>query len=113
MPQHTRHLHLSAGAAWLAAAALLAGCTGTVPRGHASPGTAAAPRPLQICNAAAVQSFVGKSNTSATLESARLQSGSYMARILREGQQVSQEFNQERLNLHVDGAGRITAVRCG
>ena len=67
----------------------------------------------RVCNAASAQSFVGKSNTSATLEAARKQSGAYMARVLREGQPTTMEFNQERLNLVVDGTGRIVAVRCG
>ena len=62
---------------------------------------------MQVCNAASAQSFVGKSNASATLEAARKQSGAYMARVLREGQPTTMEFNQERLNLVVDGTGRI------
>ena len=81
--------------------------------GSGGGGAQPAPRPVQVCNAASAQSFVGKSNTSATLEAARKQSGAYMARVLREGQPTTMEFNQERLNLVVDGTGRIVAVRCG
>jgi hypothetical protein len=101
--------------ALLGATALVAGCAGmSNPFGGSSAGTAQpAPRPVQVCNAASVQSFVGKNNTSATLEAARTQSGAYMARVLREGQPTTMEFNQERLNLVVDGTGRIVAVRCG
>src|SRR2546427_1351896 len=67
------------------------------PFGGSSGGAAQpAPRPVQVCNAASAQSFVGKSNTSATLEAARKQSGAYMARVLREGQPTTMEFNQER-----------------
>ena len=36
-----------------------------------------------------------------------------MARIIRPGQMVTKEFDAERLNLEVDAAGRIVAVRCG
>ncbi|WP_336695300.1 I78 family peptidase inhibitor [Delftia acidovorans] len=105
-----------AALALLGTTTLVAGCAGmSNPFGGGSGGGAAqpAPRPVQVCNAASAQSFVGKSNTSATLEAARKQSGAYMARVLREGQPTTMEFNQERLNLVVDGTGRIVAVRCG
>ncbi|WP_027014610.1 I78 family peptidase inhibitor [Comamonas composti] len=103
-------------AATLLGASLLSGCAGLPGLGGGSTAGSAstpAPRPVQICNAAQAQSFVGKTNTASTLEAARKQAGAYMARVLREGQAVTQEFNQERLNLVVDGAGKITAVRCG
>lgn len=101
-----------AGSVLLAAATLVAGCAGMGSIGTGGASTPA-PRPVQVCNAAPAQSFIGKSNTSATLEAARKQSGAYMARVLREGQPTTMEFNQERLNLVVDGSGRIVAVRCG
>ena len=47
------------------------------------------------------------------MESARVRSGAHMARILRPGQMITKEFNAQRLNLEVDGSGRIVAVRCG
>ena len=47
------------------------------------------------------------------MESARARSGAQMARILRPGQMVTKEFNAQRLNLEVDGSGRIVAARCG
>lgn len=71
------------------------------------------PRAQQICNAQAAQSFVGKSNTAATLEAARKKSGAYLARVLGENQPATMEYNQERLNLIVNSAGQITAARCG
>jgi hypothetical protein len=111
-PSTPRSSHRLAAAALLAASTLVAGCAGLGGMGTGST-TAPAPRPVQICNAAQAQSFVGKNNTSTTLEAARKQSGAYMARVLREGQPTTMEFNQERLNLVVDGTGRIVAVRCG
>ncbi|CAB5685560.1 Peptidase inhibitor I78 family [Delftia tsuruhatensis] len=108
-----RHRRLAA-LSLLGTTALIAGCAGMNPLGGTGGGAAQpAPRPVQVCNAAPAQSFVGKNNTSATLEAARKQSGAYMARVLREGQPTTMEFNQERLNLVVDGTGRIVAVRCG
>ena len=47
------------------------------------------------------------------IEKARVSSGAAMARVLRPNQPTTLEFNHERLNLLVDGTGRITAVRCG
>jgi hypothetical protein len=74
-----------AALALLGATTLVAGCAGmSNPFGGSSGGAAQpAPRPVQVCNAASAQSFVGKSNTSATLEAARKQSGAYRARVRR------------------------------
>lgn len=47
------------------------------------------------------------------MESARVRSGAQMARILRPGQIITKEFDAQRLNLEVDGNGRIIAARCG
>lgn len=111
--RHTppRMAHRAASGMALAALALLAaGCSnmGGFGRQASQP-----PRALQICNAQAAQSFVGKNNTVATLEAARKKSGSYVARVLGENQPSTMEYNQERLNLIVNSAGQITAARCG
>ena len=116
MPLNIR-LRRTAGA--MAALALaLAGCSSLQPSSpNPKPGGPTTPegkpRNVQICNAQGAQSFVGKPNTAPTLEAARKQSGAYMARVLRQGQPTTMEFNQERLNLIVDDAGKIVAVRCG
>mgnify|MGYP003582391372 CR=1 FL=1 len=34
-------------------------------------------------------------------------------RVLREGQPATMEYNQERLNVITNDAGKITALRCG
>ncbi len=65
------------------------------------------------CNAQPAQFAVGQSSTATVMESARVRSGAQMARILRPGQMITKEFNAQRLNLEVDGTGRIIAVRCG
>ena len=59
------------------------------------------------------QSAIGKQSTASVIEKARVSSGAAMARVLRPNQPTTLEFNHERLNLLVDGTGRITAVRCG
>lgn len=72
-----------------------------------------APAPAVVCNAQPAQSAVGQNSTASVMESARAKSGAQMARILRPGQMVTKEFDAQRLNLEVDGNGRIVAVRCG
>ncbi|KRD41984.1 proteinase inhibitor I78 [Acidovorax sp. Root275] len=101
-----------AAAGGLVVAALLTGCAnqGQPP---ASTGTAAPPAPGGICNAQPAQSAVGQNSTASVVESARVRSGAQMARILRPGQIITKEFDAQRLNLEVDGNGRILAVRCG
>lgn len=100
--------NLNAWTAALATLALLAGC--------ASPGPSTGPTGAPLggtCNAAPAQSFVGQGSTAKVVEAARVRSGALMARLLRPGQMVTKEFDAQRLNLEVDGNGRIVAVRCG
>ncbi len=47
------------------------------------------------------------------VEDARVRSGARMARVVRQGQAVTQDFDRQRLNLELDGSGKIAAVRCG
>ncbi|BEU95630.1 proteinase inhibitor I78 [Acidovorax sp. DW039] len=100
------------------AAGLLGGCAGmgagsygNAPAGAATGAQAEAS--AAQCNAGPAQSFVGRDGTGSVVEAARVQSGSRMARILRPGQMVTKEYDAQRLNLLVDDAGRVTAVRCG
>lgn len=98
----------------LAALALLGGCAGVAP-GTATPAPAPAPAPApsQVCNAQPAQFAVGQNATASVMESARARSGALMARVLRPGQIITKEYDMQRLNLEVDGSGRIIAVRCG
>ena len=103
---------LFAAASGLAVATVMTGCTGYGQPPAASGGPAAAPSG-GLCNAQAAQFAVGQSSTASVMESARARSGAHMARILRPGQMVTQEFDAQRLNLEVNSSGRIVAVRCG
>ena len=79
-----------------------------------APATGPSVPPLRgTCNAQPAQSAVGKNSTAKVVEAARVSAGALMARIIRPGQMVTKEFDAERLNLEVDAAGRIVAVRCG
>ena len=92
----------------LPALVVLAGC--------ANPGPATGPTGAPLggtCKAQPAQSAVGKNSTAKVVEAARVSAGALMARIIRPGQMVTKEFDAERLNLEVDAAGRIVAVRCG
>lgn len=71
------------------------------------------PAPGGRCDAGPAQSAIGKSSTARNVEAARVAAGARMARTIRPGQMVTKEFDAERLNLDVDGSGRIVAVRCG
>ena len=126
--QMTRALTLSTSLTAGLCAALLAGCAGMQSGAGAAGaggmgGTAGAtgavpasvgPGPRGgVCNAAPAQGAVGQQGTPSVIEKARVASGAAMARLLHPRQVVTLEFNAERLNLVVDGKGRITAVRCG
>ena len=124
-PSAPRHFFAATA---LIVASLISGCSVLQPTGASSSGSTGSaapskpagpttpegkPRNTQVCNAQPAQSMLGKPNTSANLESARKLSGAYMARVLGANQPTTLEFDQERLNLVVDAAGKIIAVRCG
>ncbi len=110
---HRPHQNLLAACAGLCLA-LLAGCAGTPARPPAADTPSVGPGPKGgTCNAAPAQGARGKQATASTVEQARVASGAAMARVLRDNQPVTMEFNGERLNLVTDAAGKVTAVRCG
>lgn len=96
----------------IASTVWLAGCAG-VSSSSGGKNPPPPPQPVQRCDAAPAQWAVGKTNTIQHVEEARRRSGALMARVLRPGQAVTMEFNQERLNLTVDATGRVTKVSCG
>lgn len=65
------------------------------------------------CNAKPAQSAIGLSATESVVEVVRAKASAYVARILRPGQITTKEFNQRRVNIELDIAGRITGVNCG
>ncbi len=93
------------------AVSLLVACTAPAP----SPVTGTAPGgvPTGVCNAQGAQFAIGKTAGASVVEEARQRAGAYMARVLRPNQAVTMEFNAQRLNLDVDGAGVVLRARCG
>ncbi len=64
------------------------------------------------CDAGPAQAAIGKAGTARNVEAARVASGALMARTLSPGQMVTKEFDAQRLNLSLDGSGKITAANC-
>lgn len=94
---------------------VVGGCSGygRPAGGNHTPNTQANAAPAAVCDAKPAQSLVGQNSTASVVESARARSGAQLARILRPGQIITKEFDAQRLNLEVDGNGRILSVRCG
>lgn len=73
----------------------------------------AAPPAGGTCNAAPAQSFVGRTHDEALAEEVRRRTGSRTVRVLRPGQVVTMEYSEQRVNIELDAANRVIAVRCG
>jgi hypothetical protein len=65
------------------------------------------------CNASAVQRLVGEKASPELLDQARDQSGATVARILRPGDIVTLEYNDQRLTLSTDETLKIQRIGCG
>jgi|GEM_PF-479131 len=76
------------------------GSTNTAPKGG-------------VCDAQPAQWAVGKKATGEVVEQARVRAGARMARVLHPNQVTTLELRAERLNLHVDGSGKILSADCG
>ena len=79
----------------------------------AQPAPPAPPAVATACDDSQAQWAVGKKVTEAEVEQARKDSGAETARTLKPNQAVTMEFNANRLNLDLDEAGAVTAIRCG
>ena len=65
------------------------------------------------CDDSQAQWAIGKTLTDAEVEQARTDSGAESVRTLKPDQMATMDFNDQRLNLDLDAAGVVTAVRCG
>lgn len=110
--QHSSRIAWLARMAGVVALATLAGCAQVGPANAPQPIGASTAPVGATCNAQGAQWAVGKSGTARVVEEARVRSGARMARVVYPGQ-APQAFDAQRLNLEVDGNGKITAARCG
>ncbi|RZA35666.1 MAG: Elastase inhibitor AFLEI Flags: Precursor [Lysobacteraceae bacterium] len=79
----------------------------------AQPAPPVPPATATACDDSQAQWAIGKKVTDADVEQARKDSGAESARTLKPNQAVTMEFNANRLNLDLDDAGVVTAIRCG
>lgn len=89
----------------------LAACTSS-PSSDAAVAGPTTDAPKQ-CDAAAAQWAVGKAADQALVDKAVADSHSSNARVIKPGQAVTMDFREDRLNIEVDAANNVTAVRCG
>ena len=89
----------------------LAACTSS-PSSGAAAAASTSDAPKQ-CDAAAAQWAVGKAADQALVDKAVADSHSSNARVIKPGQAVTMDFREDRLNIEVDAANNVTAVRCG
>jgi hypothetical protein len=66
------------------------------------------PAAADTCNMAQYTALVGKPATDPAVPAA-----SATVRIIKPGDQVTMDFNAARLNIDVDAAGNVSALRCG
>ncbi|WP_380786647.1 I78 family peptidase inhibitor [Sphingomonas sp. R86521] len=90
--------------ALLLATVVVAGCTPVEFRGTQEP---------RICKAEALGDLVGKRASDARGDVLLKRSGASTLRWIAPNTMVTQDFRQERLNVHTDDKGRITQVSCG
>ena len=69
--------------------------------------------PIGGCDAEAVKSLVGQASNETVIEQARRDSGVNTVRVLKPGEAATMDYRVDRLNVIVDDAGTITALRCG
>ncbi|WP_033534643.1 I78 family peptidase inhibitor [Bordetella trematum] len=92
-------------------AAALAGCASQNTSSSSSATARAAGD--KTCDAESMQKQVGKTYTDSLGDDIRKGSQSSALRVLRPGQVMTLEYNPMRVNIIIDGQGKVSAVRCG
>ena len=92
----------------ICAIALVAACAPH--RDHAPP---ASPPTDSVCNADAASFAVGRPATAALGEEVRQAAGARRVRVMEPDKAYTMEFDAQRVNLVLDRAGNVQAVRCG
>ena len=87
--------------------ALTMGCATTTPEAEIPDHGAGA------CNAAPVQDLVGRAATQELGADAVRRSGARALRWIGPNDAVTMDYRTDRLNIDLDGRGRVKALRCG
>lgn len=76
--------------------------------------TPAEPPPASAaCNAEAARALVGREASAELGAEALRLTGARRLRWIRPGDMVTMDYSAERLNLHLDGQGRVERLACG
>ncbi|TWH99736.1 peptidase inhibitor I78 family protein [Luteimonas cucumeris] len=67
----------------------------------------------KVCDASKVQSLVGQTASQDVVDKAKADSGSGTTRVIKPGEMVTMDFQDDRLTLEVDDGNVIQSVRCG
>jgi hypothetical protein len=65
------------------------------------------------CNAAKLQTMIGRARTQAMGPQAMRTAGARTLRWIEPGSAYTMDYRTDRLNIHVDARGRVTRVNCG
>lgn len=69
--------------------------------------------PVRECDAARIQTLVGRDAAPATIKQAQEQANARTVRVIKPGMAVTMDYRTDRLNVELDDANKITALRCG
>jgi hypothetical protein len=69
--------------------------------------------PIRECKADRVQTLVGRDAAPATIKQAQERATARTVRVIKPGMAVTMDYRTDRLNVELDGANKITALRCG
>ena len=84
------------------------------PAAPPSPPEATPPEsPAMTCDASKVQWTLGKVADEALVARAKAESTSERVRVIKPGMAVTMDYREDRLNLDVDAAGKVTRAYCG
>ena len=90
------------------AALMAGGCVKDLP---SRPGPTPEPPTSAGCDAGAAGAFIGR--PAAEAEAARAAAAAGRVRVIRPGDAVTMDYRADRLNVELDEAGIIRALRCG
>lgn len=89
---------------------LLVGCSGD---GLPTADSSAAVDAGRGCGAKSVQSYVGRQMDAVDRAHLAKVSGAKVVRVIRPGYLYTMDYRPERLNVHLNEQGKITALNCG